>query len=85
MPKNHPFGIGKRVCPGEALARMELYLVLGSIIQDLELRVDLRPGKPSLERCPGMTSVPKPTSYMIVQRHEKLLCEELGLSFLNLR
>ncbi|CAD5235021.1 unnamed protein product [Bursaphelenchus xylophilus] len=78
--KPHPdlnaFGLGKRACPGEALARVELYLVLGSMLQDLEFRADPRLGMPSLERCTGMTAVPNPTLYMVVQRFERLLFEE---------
>lgn len=27
------FGMGKRVCPGEALARMEVFLVLAALLQ----------------------------------------------------
>uniref|UniRef100_A0A8R1E1V4 CYtochrome P450 family n=1 Tax=Caenorhabditis japonica TaxID=281687 RepID=A0A8R1E1V4_CAEJA len=34
-----PFGIGKRSCPGESLARAELYLILGN----LALKYDLEP------------------------------------------
>ncbi|PIC24464.1 hypothetical protein B9Z55_017798 [Caenorhabditis nigoni] len=32
-----PFGIGKRACPGEALARAELYLITGNLILDFDL------------------------------------------------
>lgn len=32
-----PFGIGKRACLGESLARAELYLVLGNMILDYDL------------------------------------------------
>ncbi|ULT87254.1 hypothetical protein L3Y34_006798 [Caenorhabditis briggsae] len=32
-----PFGIGKRACPGESLARAELYLITGNLILDFDL------------------------------------------------
>uniref|UniRef100_A0A1I7TXU5 CYtochrome P450 family n=1 Tax=Caenorhabditis tropicalis TaxID=1561998 RepID=A0A1I7TXU5_9PELO len=32
-----PFGIGKRVCPGESLARAELYLILGNLVLEFDL------------------------------------------------
>ncbi|CAD6186971.1 unnamed protein product [Caenorhabditis auriculariae] len=38
-PKLIPFGIGKRVCLGESLARAELYLILGNLL----LRYRLKP------------------------------------------
>ncbi|KAK3739740.1 hypothetical protein RRG08_020170 [Elysia crispata] len=32
-----PFGIGRRACPGESLAKMELFLFLSSLVQRLDL------------------------------------------------
>lgn len=69
----NPFGLGKRACPGEGLARMELYLVLGTLLQNFEFRVDPVFGLPSLDRCAGMTAAPQATSYVTVQRFEKLI------------
>lgn len=33
-----PFGIGKRTCPGESLARAEIYLITGNIVLDFDLK-----------------------------------------------
>ncbi|PIC24207.1 hypothetical protein B9Z55_017626 [Caenorhabditis nigoni] len=32
------FGIGKRACPGESLARAELYLIIGNLVLDFNLK-----------------------------------------------
>lgn len=75
-PALTPFGLGRRACLGEGLARTELYLVLGSLVQDLEFRADPKMGLPSLRRRRGMTSVPLATSYVVVRRFPKLLHRE---------
>uniref|UniRef100_A0A1I7ZAK0 Cytochrome P450 n=1 Tax=Steinernema glaseri TaxID=37863 RepID=A0A1I7ZAK0_9BILA len=51
-----PFGLGKRQCLGEGLARAELFLILVSLLQHFEFG----PAEelPSLEKTPGMASVP---------------------------
>ncbi|CAI4224339.1 unnamed protein product [Auanema sp. JU1783] len=36
-PRVIPFGIGKRACPGESLARAELYLIIGNILNKFEV------------------------------------------------
>ncbi|CAJ0959684.1 unnamed protein product, partial [Mesorhabditis belari] len=45
-----PFGIGKRACLGESLARAELYLVLGNLLQRYKLSFD------PMEGSQGMTN-----------------------------
>ncbi|GMS92477.1 hypothetical protein PENTCL1PPCAC_14651 [Pristionchus entomophagus] len=57
------FGMGKRVCVGEALARMELFLVLGTLL----LNYRFEPTEP-LNLTPnfGIVLTPKPYTCRVV-------------------
>uniref|UniRef100_A0AC34R960 Cytochrome P450 n=1 Tax=Panagrolaimus sp. JU765 TaxID=591449 RepID=A0AC34R960_9BILA len=49
-----PFGIGKRTCLGEGLARTELFLILANLFHQFEMKAD--PSHPvSQERVLGST------------------------------
>ncbi|XP_013863512.1 cytochrome P450 2J6 [Austrofundulus limnaeus] len=62
-----PFSAGKRVCLGEQLARMELFLFFSSILQ--RFKVSPPAGeKPSLEFKMGGTRLPKPYLLCTVPR-----------------
>ncbi|KAM8746477.1 cytochrome P450 2J4-like [Acanthopagrus schlegelii] len=62
-----PFSAGKRVCLGEQLARMELFLFFTSILQRFSLSAP--PGEqPSLEFKLGATHCPKPYRLCAVPR-----------------
>ncbi|XP_060082620.1 cytochrome P450 2C28-like [Ylistrum balloti] len=54
------FSVGRRLCPGEALAKMELFLFLTSLIQNFRLIPDDPKCLPSLQGIMGMTRSPKP-------------------------
>lgn len=58
-----PFGGGKRRCIGEALARLEMKLVLGTIISQYEL--ELISNKPEVPARRGVTLAPKTGVKMI--------------------
>ncbi|GMS92973.1 hypothetical protein PENTCL1PPCAC_15148, partial [Pristionchus entomophagus] len=59
-----PFSIGKRVCAGEGLARVELFLGLTSTFQHFE--ISPRPGHPiDLEPKQGQIILPKPQKLRI--------------------
>ena len=56
-----PFGVGKRRCVGENLARQELSLLMGRLLQQFEIRqdpsnpVNIRDSMPGLTRGPIQT------------------------------
>ncbi|XP_067106216.1 cytochrome P450 2U1 [Osmerus mordax] len=64
-----PFGIGRRVCMGEQLAKMELFLMITSLLQ--AFRFSLPPGKtpPSLDGRFGLTLAPGPYTVCVAPRH----------------
>lgn len=56
-----PFGIGKRVCLGETLAKTELFMLLTTLLQQFRFSASPDHPKPEVERCPGsIISAPLP-------------------------
>ncbi|KAL8615481.1 hypothetical protein ACOMHN_053817 [Nucella lapillus] len=66
-----PFFIGKRSCPGEGLARMELFLFLTTLLQRYEIRPALQGTLPSLQGHIGITYTPFPYTVSFVQRSQE--------------
>ncbi|GAV02155.1 hypothetical protein RvY_12755 [Ramazzottius varieornatus] len=62
------FSVGKRVCPGEILARMEILVFLGSILQQFTIRSEQEDVVPSLERVNGLALTPHPYRCRFIPR-----------------
>ncbi|KAK3085480.1 hypothetical protein FSP39_004034 [Pinctada imbricata] len=55
-----PFGLGRRVCLGESLARMELFLFIISLVQNFEILKENDQSELSFEEIRGGTRSPVP-------------------------
>uniref|UniRef100_A0A1I8AJ18 AN1-type domain-containing protein n=1 Tax=Steinernema glaseri TaxID=37863 RepID=A0A1I8AJ18_9BILA len=56
----HPFSIGRRACLGEGLARPEMFIVLGTLLQKCRV-VPVEEGKPpTIEPSPGLVKSVRP-------------------------
>ncbi|ESO84051.1 hypothetical protein LOTGIDRAFT_155365 [Lottia gigantea] len=63
-----PFFLGKRVCMGESLAKMELHLFLTSIVQRYKILPPESGELPSLKSNPGLTFTPQNYFIRFVRR-----------------
>ncbi|EHA99322.1 Cytochrome P450 2U1 [Heterocephalus glaber] len=63
-----PFGIGKRVCMGEQLAKMELFLMFVSLLQSFTFSLPEDAVEPVLTGRFGLTSAPHPFNVVVSER-----------------
>ncbi|XP_071975428.1 cytochrome P450 2U1 [Engystomops pustulosus] len=63
-----PFGIGRRVCMGEQLAKMELFLMFVNLLQSFSFSFASDTFQPSLEGRFGLTLAPYPFDIKIAKR-----------------
>ncbi|XP_010639842.1 cytochrome P450 2U1 isoform X1 [Fukomys damarensis] len=63
-----PFGIGKRVCMGEQLAKMELFLMLVSLLQSFTFSLPEDAAEPVLTGRFGLTLAPHPFNVVVSKR-----------------
>ncbi|KAI1698652.1 cytochrome p450 domain-containing protein [Ditylenchus destructor] len=64
-----PFSIGKRICLGESLARMELFLLIANIFHTFKVRPVDPLNPPTAEKIPGFTVRPTPYKVRLELRH----------------
>ncbi|CAH1243936.1 CYP1A1 [Branchiostoma lanceolatum] len=67
-----PFSAGRRACPGEPMARADVFLLLGGLVQKFKFRLPEGEGPPDLTPDPkggGLFSIAFP--YKVVMTHRK--------------
>lgn len=63
------FGVGRRICMGESLAKMELFLFLAGMFQRFRFEPEDRSGKlPTLEGISGSAIIPHPFKMRFIER-----------------
>lgn len=68
-----PFGVGRRMCLGDVLARMELFLFFSSLLHTFDLRLPEGASLPSLRGNAGVTVTPDPFKVCLFQKNLDLL------------
>lgn len=63
-----PFGAGPRVCVGESLARLELFLFLSSLLQRMSFRLPDGASPPNLQGRLGVVLQPLPYKVVVSPR-----------------
>ena len=64
-----PFSAGRRVCLGESLARLELFLVLARLLHSFKFENPTGCNLPTLEPINGIVLMPQPFSVCALNRH----------------
>ncbi|XP_076312336.1 cytochrome P450 18a1-like isoform X1 [Tachypleus tridentatus] len=68
-----PFSVGRRVCLGDVLTKMELFLFLTGLLHQFNLRVPEGEEPPSTEGVVAVSLTPKPFHVCASQRNKTLL------------
>ena len=63
-----PFGAGRRVCVGEAMAKLELFLFISHILYRYELTIAQDEPRPDMEGILGVVLAPKPYKLQFIKR-----------------
>ncbi|KYM93624.1 PREDICTED: cytochrome P450 18a1 [Cyphomyrmex costatus] len=76
-----PFGVGRRKCLGDVLARMEIFLFFTSLLHKFNLHVPEGVALPSLQGNNGITVSPKPFTVCLLKRDLNLMdCDNNEIS-----
>lgn len=54
-----PFGVGRRMCLGDVLARMEMFMFFASMMHQFDVQMEAGAAAPSLEGTVGATISPQ--------------------------
>lgn len=73
-----PFGVGRRMCLGDVLARMELFLFFSSIMHRFDISLPIGAEEPSLNGNPGVTIYPNKFSVCLKERPIEQTPDELA-------
>jgi 26-hydroxylase len=73
-----PFGVGRRMCLGDVLARMELFLFFSSIMHRFEISLPKGAEEPSLNGNPGITIYPNKFAVCLKDRPLEQQSDELA-------
>ncbi|XP_059087981.1 cytochrome P450 2C15-like [Tigriopus californicus] len=65
-----PFSMGKRRCPGESLAKSQLFLFLANLLQRFQFLPEKHGIYPSIDCVVGVTKVPLPFKMTIIRRNK---------------
>ncbi|KMQ94445.1 putative cytochrome p450 305a1-like protein [Lasius niger] len=65
-----PFGLGKRRCPGELLARSSLFLLFTNVVHYFNMEISAEHGEPDLNAYDGFTLSPKPYYLKLTKRSD---------------
>jgi methyl farnesoate epoxidase/farnesoate epoxidase len=63
-----PFGVGKRVCLGEILARNMLFLIFSTVMQEFTFSTPEEDPCPTTDPLPGFTTAPAPFRVQVTER-----------------
>ncbi|XP_058788911.1 cytochrome P450 18a1 [Phymastichus coffea] len=73
-----PFGVGRRMCLGDLLARMELFLFFSTLMHTFDLRLPEGASLPSLKGNAGVTVTPDPFKVCLIRRDRDVPLRSVG-------